>query len=69
MPEAPFQTMSGPQHRRSQGCTGCTCTPGSKEKMGERNLQGVHPLAEVHPQIEQESHFRKSWGALQDGSG
>ena len=41
-----------PIHRRSQGCTGCTCTPWGT-KFSRRNLQGkfvnAPPAHQVHP--------------------
>jgi len=61
-------------HRRSQGCSGCTCTPRGRRKNLGVILQGkfvnAPPAHQVHPQAEQESilgHFLLGVGDLEVG--
>jgi len=55
----------------ARGCTGRTCTPRAKEKIGGQMKVVSAPQAERAPSgtIEQESHFKKNWGDVDGGSG
>jgi len=62
-------SIERPYHRRSQGCSGCTCTPRAVKKFVRHNLQGKlvsapqSPGHEVHPRQSKSQFLGIFWRA------